>query len=349
MTFDATAAAVNRTQDSNIAYWITAFLIAVIIAFVDVTTNPINYVDINTYLLYLSQLLYAPAGELYVFETLANAFLLGNYWLFGTVDAAVIAAHYELGLIFLSLILFAVPPRETSWQSLVFIFALIGPLMAFVTLRATPAYCFAAIAVRYAMQRDHRTWTYLIIALFFHASAGLAVAPVVLLFYRSALPRAVRNAKPSSLIIVGAILASVALFSASSFGSYVSNLLVTIPNLAKYLAYLNVDDSAPTRETSAGHYLYLLFIVAFLLIYIARSRRDMQDFNIFILSSFFVYVLLFVAISPVAAFRQSPFWLIPVIARYPWQRAGVAGPANILFVAFSIGLFYFQFIQVYLQ
>ncbi|RYF21576.1 MAG: hypothetical protein EOO77_05760 [Oxalobacteraceae bacterium] len=335
------------TDKSNSPYWITLFCIGLCILVIDFNTDSRDYADSDTYLIYLSQLVHFPQSNWYYFEAFSNFYFLFLYWFVGSVDRAIEIAHYLLGVMFLGFMILAAPPRYTPWQSLLFMSALLGSLLAFVTLRATPSYFLLAISVHYAMDRNPRTWILLVVAAMFHASAFLAALPLTLLYFRDALPDLLKADRPVRLFAVALAFFIAIGVLAPQISKGVMSLFESIPILSKYVVY-SVEASASKQGTSINHYIFFAFLAAFLLFFFIFSDARNKRLNEYLLFSFLIYIALFAGVSPVAAVRQAPFWLMPMIPLYPWKRVGVSMITIPLFVIFCAGLFYFQFSQVYL-
>lgn len=340
-------AMVAATPIGHAGYWFSLVGIALCILVIDLNTHANDYADLDTYLVYLSQLVHFPPDNWYYFEALSNFYLLFIHWLTDSVDQAVVVAHYLLGVMFVGFLAYASPPGRSSWPSLVFMFALLGSLLAFVTLRATPAYFLVAIGVRYALDRDRKTWACLVIATLFHASALLAAAPLAFLYFRDSLPSLLRAERPIRLFVIAVALFAVIGILGSQISKVAVSLIESIPILSKYVTYTD-QNSSPNQATSLNHYLFFAFVSVFAFFFFVFSNEKNRRLNEYVLISFVLYAVLFAGISPVAAVRQAPFWLMPMIGLYPWRRVGVTEATAPLFVLACAGLFYFQFEQVYL-
>lgn len=331
----------------NAPYWITLFCIGLCVLVIDFNTNPRDYADSDTYLIYLSQLVHFPQANWYYFEAFSNFYLLFIYWFVDSVDRAIVIAHYLLGVMFLGFMVFAAPPRYTSWQSLLFMSALLGSLLSFVTLRATPSYFLLVISVHYAMDRNPRAWILFVAAAMFHASAFLAFPPLALLYFRDALPNRLRADRPVRLFVVALAFFIVIAALSLQISNGVMSLFESIPILSKYVVY-SVQETSDKQATSLNHYIFFAFLAIFLLFFFVFSNEKNRRMNEYLLTSFLIYVTLFSGVSPVAAVRQAPFWLMPMIPLYPWKQIGMSTITIPLFVVFCAGLFYFQFSQVYI-
>jgi hypothetical protein len=254
-----------------------------------VFTQAEYYADFDTYVYYLDGLVNFPSPSWMYFEPLSNIYLLSAYWLTKSVLPAVIVAHYILGIIFLLAIVRVFPPAYSSWQTLLFTFAILGPLLAFVTLRATPAYFLVALAVSQALERRPTAWLYLLAASLFHISSLLAAAPMALLYFERNLPRFLRSKRSRW---VYAFLAVVIIATATFLPNITSTILDVVgmfPAISKYDVYANTQ----TTETSTSHYLFLAFMLTFAVVYIIFQESDDVRINVYIISSLIIYILMF--------------------------------------------------------
>jgi len=125
------------------------------------------------------------------------------------------------------------------------------------------------------------------------------------------------------------------------------SLIQNTPYLSKYIAY--TDEVLPVDHvTSISHYVFMVFVVIFSGAFLISSSGDVDKIRIYIMSSILVYLFTFIALSPVAAFRQAPFFLIPMISLFPWKKFGINGPISFIFILACAGMFVFQFDQVYI-
>lgn len=335
---------VPAQSNSITSYWMAYSIIAVLIVLISIFTDPTRYADFDTYVYYLDTLVYYPPSSWLYFEVFSNLNLLAAHWVTQSVLSGIVFSHYMLGIIFMLAVLIAYPPRRTTWPALLFTFAVLGPLLAFVTLRATPAYFLIAISVRYAIERRMIAWLCLAVAASFHVSALLAGPALALLYFERNLPAFLRsNQSPRyylriALGIVG-ICAILPQISES-----LTAFLNAIPVLSKYEVYTDVGETAATR---VGHYLFLIFITTFTVSYFFFQNESSSKINMYVLASFSMYIFLFFLTSPVVAFRQSPFWIMPVISVLPWERIGLGRSTAPFFILACAGLGAFQFSQIY--
>lgn len=332
---------------SAAASYLSVVGIVIVIFFVGILTRPTDYADIDNYSIYLSQLVHNPPENWYYFEVFSNIYLLILYHLFGNVDAAIVAAHYVLGAMFVIMLWISAPPQRTPWQSLIFMFAFLGALLAFVTLRATPTYFLVTIAVGRAARRDVKAWVYLALAACFHAAALLAAPPLAILYFRSALPRLLRIDRPAWVFLLAIVFLGGVRAAAPALSESAISVFGSVPVLSKYLTYAEAVNSA-NQATSFGHYIFFASVTLFTLVFLAKITEENKVLVEYTLISYVIYTALFLSVAPVVSVRQTPFWLMPMILRYPWYRIGIRGITAPVFLAGCAGLFYFQFTQVYL-
>lgn len=347
MTGEDSAPARSSLATSNAGYWATIAAICTCIGAVWLTTKPENFADVDTYILYLDQLIHFPPSNWWYFESLSNFYLVGIHAIDHSVESSIFAAHYILGIIFVTLLLISFPPRISSWKSILFFFCILGPALAFVTLRATPAYFLVSAGVLYAMRRDPRAWPYVTLAFFFHASTLLALPPMILLYFQKWWPASLRGRRALWIYVIAVALLLISTVILPQIVSAIINTIQGTPYLSKYIAY--TDEVLPAdHTTSANHYIFMAFVILFTGTFLISSRKDEENIRIYVISSILIYLFAFIALSPVAAFRQAPFFLIPMISLFPWSKFGIKGPIVFFFILGCAGLFVFQFGQVYI-
>lgn len=343
MTETGAGSSIQTVTSGKTQYFIVYTAIVIVTIGINIFAQPARFADLDTYVYYLDGLVHFPSKSWMYFEVFSNLYLLISYWFTQSVLSAIIFAHYILNIIFLVLLLTAFPPRRSSWPALLLMFAILGPLLTFVTMRATPAYFLIAIGVRYAIDRRASAWVFLGAAAMFHISSLLAALPMALLYFENNLPRIMRSDRSRKFYLFATvgILALGAIIPQASSGA--TALIQSIPVISKYDAYT----AEVLTQTSIGHYLFLGFLAGFVMAFMAVSDAISSRLKIYIIASFGLYVIMFFSASPVAAFRQAPFWLMPMIAILPWEKLGLNKLTVPLFIGACVGLFVFQFQQVY--
>lgn len=324
-------------------YWIVYGAITIAVLFVNVLTEPDRYADFDSYIYYLDTLVHFPPPSWLYFEVLSNFFLLGMHWIARSVLSGVELAHYALGVFFVLMLPAVYRPRSTPWPGLLLSFAMLGPLLAFVTIRATPAYFLVAIAVRLALKRRPAAWACLAVASFFHISALVAAAPLAVVYFERHLPALLRSDRSRQYYLI-VMLGIVALGAAlPQLSDSVIGLIRLFPVLSKYEVYTDPNSAV----TQIGHYIYLAFVSLLTFMFMVVRNQASARLSMYVLMSFTLYVVMFFTAAPVAAFRQTPFWIIPMIAVLPWERFGVRHVTVPFFVLACVALMVLQFSQVY--
>lgn len=343
MTQIISGSADSTERSMPLAYWATYSGIVMAIIGFGLFTNPTRYADFDTYVYYLDALVHFPPDSWMYFEVFSNIYLLSAYWITQSVLSAVVLAHYGLAVIFIVLMAVAFPPRRSSWPVLLLMFAILGPLLAFVTMRATPAYFLVAIAVHFAIDRRPAAWILLLAASLFHISSLLALLPMTLLYFERNLPRLMRSDRSRRYylgVIAAIVLIAVLL---PELSNSLTGLVQAIPVISKYDAYTTIVSG----QTQIGHYLFLAFVSVLTVAFLAVRDRASNRLNVYVLTSFALYVVMFFSASPVAAFRQTPFWIMPMIAVLPLEKLGVNRVVAPIFILACAGLFVFEFQLTY--
>ncbi|WP_417794691.1 EpsG family protein [Terasakiella pusilla] len=332
-----------KRKAPNFAYWLAYTIIAATVLVVNLTTDALRYADMDTYIYYLNSLVYFPPDSLMYFEVFSNIYLLASYWFMQSDVYGVVLAHYVLGFIFVLGLRFVIPPGKASWAALLFTFALVGPLLAFVTIRATPAYFLVAVATQLAMNRRWTSWVILSAAAMFHISALLAAIPMAILYFDHVLPEPLRDGGSRKISV--SIILAIAVFGAviPTLSVNITDLIQSIPVISKYSAYAISGSS----ETKIEHLIFFGFVASLTVLFMIAQTTQSKKLTSYVIASFVIYAVIFFSTSPVAAYRQAPFWLISLIAVLPWARVGVKGPTVYVFVMICAGMFAFQFQGVY--
>jgi len=202
--------------------------------------------------------------------------------------------------------------------NLAVVVALFGPLLAFVLFRASFAYLLVAFVILRGPRFDGVSAGAMLLALGFHMSA-LLVLPALAL--HAILRVTVADSFPRFLWTCGAVavLSLLAPIALASYLGYGTELLAANPEIsraAEVSNYLNPEFLA----RSMGHDLYLLGVVALglLLAWTDRHSGDLRRRTLFL--AFFA-VFAFLQVSPVAAFRFSPYFLIPLLLETDFPTA----------------------------
>jgi hypothetical protein len=325
-------------------------LIAAAIVLVHVLVNQQNFSDAEAYLYYIDELKFFPDSGWWHFEPFAKSALLVLRDTTGNTETTVAIAHWLIGGVFLAGAVAAFPPRQANWRGLLATFALFGPQLAFVTIRATPAYMIANVAVLQAVRGQYRAFFFAGLAMMFHISAVLALVPILLLFGQSRFPQLRWLEKPRNLFWALGLLSVIFVLLGSRVFELTRALFDSIPFLNKYLIFTmgstDAGGAAGTAGYAIGHFILLVCISAFVLAYLLLGNAVTRRTGGFVVVSYLIYVLSFFGFSPIAAFRQTPFWAIPAFSLFPWRTIAWRGGGNVPFLLGVAGVFAFQLSRV---
>lgn len=343
----------NRRQPTaslDITGRTVAILIAAAVLLGNVLVAPGRFSDYYAYLLLTDRLFFFPDGDLFGFEAASNLLLLGLRQLTLSTIASVDLAHYALGVAYAWGFWHFSGRGDVDWRGMVFAFALYGAAMAFVTIRATPAYLLVAAAALEASKGRHQGVTLVLVATLFHVSAVLALVPIVGSLMQNRLrtlewigrsPRAVFYAA-AGLIAAFLLLSAVAAAS-------LTTAIEAVPFLGKYVAYTSALDptiraagGAPTR--SIAHTIYLVLVSVFTLVMLIAPDEGCRRMRSYVLLSYTIFI--FLQFSPITAYRQSQFWVIPAAFVLPWRWFAPLGVRSVLLLAGGTLLFLANFAGV---
>lgn len=230
-------------------------------------------------------------------------------------------------------------------------FALYGSQLAFVTIRATPAYMIAAVAVMQAVRGQNRALLFAALAIMFHVSAVLALIPIAALTFKAKLEWLSFLQRPKALFVALAIIIVVFAVGGSAIFSLTKTVFQNIPFLGKYLVFaVGLSEAGGVSKIvssfAIGHFVLLVAITAFTISFLLLNDDNTRNVGIFLIVSYVFYLFTFLAFSPIAAFRQTPFWVLPAFSIFPWHRVGWRSVGQPLFLALALGMFLFQFSRV---
>ena len=315
-----------------------------------VVSDEIAFSDAPSYLYYVDNLYFFRTSDWFIFEPFSKSWLLALRELTGNTERTVVDAHYVISATYLLGTLVVFPPSRGNWRGLLMAFALFGPQLAFVTIRATPAYIFAAVAALCALNGKNRAFVFGGLAAMFHISSALALPPIGALFSRASFKWLAIFQRPKMLLFSFIVVAGGLTLLGSTILSLVTDLFNAIPFLGKYLVFaVSASDDTGAGNLSGfaiGHYVLLASVTGFTMVFLLQKDSEVRAAGIFVIVSYLTYVFIFTLFSPIAAFRQTPFWMLPAFSIFPWQRLGWRGIGGLGFLALASGIFLFQFSRV---
>ena len=259
--------------------------------------------------------------------------------LFSDREDALAALYVYLFLVFLLFSSYFVLIKKIDWLNFWDFFALFGPLLAFVTIRATPAY-FAFI-VTFFFWRDGRAFLAMIFALLsamFHFSALLLILVlfVSMVFHRPLDKSPAFRRAAWALYFVSMFLGFY--MTIVGPGPLVSGVEVG-ELLLRYSAY--IEEVEPV--SGIFHRIYFWGAAAVATIYLISSADDWKCKSLVMFASLQFYL---VAWSPVLAFRQSIFWVAPILLTLPIARVIRSRDVRILGAIVMILVLFYSFFGI---
>jgi hypothetical protein len=271
----------------------------------------------------------------------------------GSTDGAIQVAHWLLGISTPLLLLYIARHFNIAWQGTIASVALFGPLLAMVTIRATPAYLLCAVAALLAAKGRLASIGLIVLAMLFHNSAALTLVPVALILLQRRYPSLARPLESRLAIIsIAALLSITMLYFRTELFQFIESIIAQTPgSIQKYLVYFAVGNAeagnaVDTGQDSTFHILFLGGASIVLVSYIFLSTTEQIPFRLFAISSFTIFLLL--NINPVTAYRQSLYWIIPLLFTFPWSRLHPKIFFSIFLTLVSAALFGFNLLGVVL-
>ncbi len=303
------------------------------------SVEPAAFKDYSTYLTYYSDI---QLGGLWTggLDLASNGVFALSGELFPDRESALGALYIYLLAIFFVGTWYLLSINKIDWFNYWFFVALFGPLLAFVTIRATPAYlCFF---ISFFMWRDGRAFLALVfslLAVLFHLSAILllpALALSVMVHEKLVRSPVFRRAVLTFYFFSIAVGFYLTMLGGPSWlsGFELGELFI------RYSAYIELEDSTP----SLFHRAYFVAAVFASGAYIALSRDDWRakSLVIFASSQFFI-----VSWSPILAFRQSIYWMAPLLLAFPFGRYMRGDFERVVFAILLVGIFVFSLVGVF--
>lgn len=325
---------------------LTFFLFAISLIFYSFTKAE-NVSDYDSYVFLIDRIYYFYDPSQIYYEPASTFLLYMSRIISGDTISAVSVARYFTTFILIFSVFILGKYRNVSTTSLVLIIAAFGPLLAFVTIRATPAYVLIALAALDANEGRRRAIVWAILALQFHVSAILAMPAIMISLIQnrthllSFIERSL-NGVIAFLALIGLII----FFFGQSFSDLLLQSVGQIGFLLKYIAYVGVLDKsnvivAVNNGSSQTYHQIYLFISAALLGFILYSKNiNCIKFRSYAIVSFGIF--LFMQFSPVTAFRFSLFWIIPAFLLIPWNQYIRIPLARAVAIFTCLAIFVFQ-------
>ena len=314
-----------RRVDERLSAVLVMLLCVVTTLLVRLWTTPGQFADNEVYVDIAGDLRTAQFADLFPLEPLSRGWLaLLSASITNPVAAIDLASWINSG-IFVLLLGFLALNRSVNWRGLVLVWGLYGALLAFVTLRATPAYLLVVWAVLTMQQAPRRAIALTVLASGFHISAVMVLPPMLLQLMLNRLPPAAYERW--SMRIGGALIAAgCATYVALNLsGEVAANLMTSVFGIHEDFAKFFVYAEAIGSEQSLFHRAYFAGLVLLLLVALGLGGRDSRRSLPYACLS--LVIMAMTSPSPVVAFRQSLFWAAPLLLTMPWKTI-VPGPLS---------------------
>lgn len=264
--------------------------------------------------------------------------LLSLRALTGTTGEAIVFAHWLLGALTCFSILALAIRYNLQWQGVMLSIAMFGPLLSMVTIRATPTYLMCIVAALTIKKNPIMGITMALLAALFHNTAFLSFLPLLLIILQDRLPwlnRKFRN-KPA-LVVFSTLIGLLFAFFRQSMFSIFEQMISFLPGFAaKYIVYFSIrnNDTLMTAEPSLFHNFFIAGVTLIFALYLIFSEENQEKYVGFAVSSFAIFIML--SANPVTSYRQSIFWIVPILLTFPWERLKPNFLAYLGIISFSL-------------
>lgn len=306
--------------------------------------------DYGAYLLLLDSYARNPLFDWWRDEPASWGPMLFFRYLAGTTHGGLVIANWYLSAWYVAALYMLNRRYRIDWEGTGILLLAFGALLAFVTIRATPAYfliCFAAFEA--ARGRTLPALALAVVACLFHLSAALAVPGIVIALLQPRLKfidRALRSRVLLFVVGFGIVIPFILL--QSILGNALQSVVSSVPLLDRFTVYLQGDTSqgaGPTR--SIFHLIYSGIVTVSLVGYLVVAKDASNQLKTFLIVCFGVY--LFLSFSPVSAYRFSIFFVMPLLLSFPWRRIALGGVTPVAVAIVSVVVFVTSFTGVLIR
>ncbi|MFN4357529.1 hypothetical protein [Sphingopyxis alaskensis] len=270
--------------------------------------------------------------------------LLALRALTGSTHGAIVVAHWLLGIFTCGAILAVAFRYRLKWQGVMLSIAMFGPLLSMVTIRATPAYLLCVAATLVVSNRRFLGVGMVAIAALFHNTALLALGPILIIIAQQVFPKISSPFQNKILIVVlSSMIGTLFLLFRQDLFGLLQDAISSAPGfMQKYVVYftsggLESAINASRENVSIFHILFIVGATLIFILYIMLSEEEQKPYRVFAVASFAIFIML--STNPVISYRQSIFWLIPILLTFPWERLRPGPLASIGVIAFSLVVF----------
>jgi EpsG family len=323
-------------------------IVSFTIVFIRMVTQPEAYADFNGYVQLLDEIALGKYSLRSYGEPLSWGVLIifRNY--LGESHSAIILGNWYLSVIYCIFIYIGIVRYKFRWQSILIIFSVYGPILAFVTIRATPAYFLVTFAAIEASRRNWRSLLIVAFAALFHSSALLAMPPILVSLCQARFFTVdmLFRSKTTAIIIAILVVLPFVMFRNNMIGLTSYALDILGDSFSRYSVYVREGQSTVESQIGGSIFQQIYFAVSSLvfLYVMVNSRNPIRGLEGYLVASYSVFV--FMSVDPPSAFRQSLFWMMPLMVAFPWENVSLRGVGTCMIFPISIILFVYGFSEV---
>lgn len=334
----------NNPPDRFGRYAVLVFIVLSVVAIRFAIPSAI-VADYDAYVQLADYLSFRPRSEWISFEPLSSLLLVTLRQFTGSGYSAVGIAHILLSTAYVLFIYKLISVRDISWQGVLLSFGLYGSALAFVLLRGTPAYILVVFALIDAINGKRRAAIFALAAVGFHISALLAVPALLAAYLQNKNPVVARLFSGRTVVVVGAgLVAALSVASIPAFLEYTNFVIRTFSQfIGKYATYFetanDLEKGRLVGAASNNHFYYTIVVSLLVMFFLTCFDRMAIALRAYIVTSYVTFMVL--SLSPVVAFRQSIFWVLPLVILFPWARYSFYGFGTLFMIVVSLAGFYF--------
>jgi len=332
------------TENSNfnkVMVAFSVFILFVAVMYIRYNYDSFNIADYDAYA-YFTDVYWSGFDRSWILsEPFGWGSLLLLRWVTGSTHYAIVAAHWLLSLTTRAAILLLSSRYRLKWQGVMMSIAMFGPLLAIVTIRATPAYLLCVGAALLAARGSLFAVVLAGLGVLFHNTTILALIPIFLILFQKKFPNSVKIFENKvAIIVISAITGIIFLFYRQDLFNIFENIIALAPGfMQKYVVYFTSGGSeaavnAAREPTSLFHIFFIAGATIMFAMYIFLSGEEQRPYRLFAISSFAIYIVL--STNPVTSFRQSIFWIIPILLTFPWEKLRPKPAVSLGVIAFSL-------------
>lgn len=329
----------------RIFVYLTAFSASLVLIFSIFWINVTRLPDYENYLLWAIEFQEKSWAELGFIEFFSFAQIKFFGSLGNSVDMG-LQKLYILNVIIAAIGLFGLSVRYGKTVSgVVLVYVLYAPLLSYITLRATPAYLLVSWFILIRKGVFYKSLL-MVIAFLYHMTA---IIPAVLVtgvgFLKLSAWLNLEDKKSRFQFLIGSILflgICVELMWNLGIGDGIASFAVGLTAATdKFQEYLEMA----SFYRSKAHFGYFVFVLMTTCFYLHMTSGSINDFWWLIVSALVTFI--FLSISPVAAYRFSIFFLLPVFLTFPKTKNTIEFFVNYLIVCTGLVVGIVQIVNLF--